>query len=229
MNIDEMKTPRTWKNAEMPGAYALATRVGETVINAGDNLSFEQYITGYGEISNCKIQCYISSDLFDRDSSSVHHTPYIETQENGSITIKWGRETGYVDNAGYNCICMGVKTANWKDPTLFFDANEPGLLITELKSGKAPFEYNLKTSKTIRPGSHYIDFYLTYFNGQEWKTSKERLDFRVNNTFEKNSTTLSLLAALALLVTIAHDGIAPAIETIHEIGKFVSQQHHSPK
>ncbi|MDZ3825868.1 hypothetical protein [Pseudomonas monsensis] len=223
MNTEEMPGPRLWNNAAMPGAYSLATRAGESIINTGDTLSFEQYVTGYGEILNCKVQCYISSSIFDTEASYVTHSPYGELQESGQMAILWGAKTETIKNdVGYTCIMEGITTTYWEKPTLFFDTDSPGLLMTERKSRNAPFSYSLKTKNNIKPGTHYIDFYFTYFNGAEWHSKKERIEFKVNNSFEKHSTLLSALAAAALIVTIFHDGFGPMLETAHEIGKYVS-------
>ncbi|MNI87603.1 hypothetical protein D3C73_1448140 [compost metagenome] len=120
-----------------------------------------------------------------------------------------------------------MQHVKWEASTAYFDADtQGGAIFTEVKMGKAPFEYSLKTRKNIQPGQHYIDFHFTYFNDCEWVTKKERLDFKVNNKFEQHSTLLSVLAALALIVTIAHDGIAPLFEFAHDIGKYTNFLHN---
>lgn len=221
VDIGSSTRPRNWNNYDAPGSYALASRVSETVINAGDTLKFEQYITGYGEIKKCKIQCYISSDIFDDTVSTVTNS----LAQRDNIELFWGARRDVIGEPGYHCTCSGLRADNWEEETLFFDAGSHGMLLSEMKVTNAPFDYSLKTRNNIKPGSHYIDFYMTYFNGEEWKTSKERVDFRVNNSFEKHSTVISLLAAAALIVTIVHDGLAPLLETIHELGKYISARH----
>lgn len=221
MSISDSIRPRNWENFDAPGSYTLASRVSETVINAGDTLKFEQYITGYGEIKKCKIQCYISSDIFDYSCSTLTNS----ISQTEDFQLYWGADTDNIGEIGFSCMCQGLKAPKWKEETLFFDTS-PGLLLSEIKATKAPFDYSLKTKPHIKPGNHYIDFYLTYFNGAEWKSSKERVDFRVNNSFEKHSTIISFLAAVALLVTILHDGAAPLFELIHELGKHIISRQH---
>ncbi len=80
--------------------------------------------------------------------------------------------------------------------------------------GKAPFEFNLRINKKIKAGEHHIDFYFTYFNSWEWVCTKERATFKINNRFERHATTLSVLATIALLVSIFKDGIYPILEKI---------------
>ncbi|MNR58837.1 hypothetical protein D3C85_1799340 [compost metagenome] len=75
--------------------------------------------------------------------------------------------------------------------------------------------------KGAKAGNHYIAFYMTYFNGAEWICEEERIAFKINNTFERYNTVISVLAAAALIVTILHDGITPLVETLHSLGKFI--------
>lgn len=215
--------PRSLPNGEKPGSYMLATRVGETNINPGERLVFEQYITGYGRIESAKIQCYISSDIFDFESSIVTHSLKMNS-DTGMIT--WGRLKHKVDNLGFNAVLRGVKLNKWDEGTMFCDADSEGsCVLTELKCDLAPFSYDLVTNNNIKPGSHYIDFYLRYYNGVEWVVRNERLNFKVNSFFERHNTLISLLAATALVVTIAGSGLLPMFKAVHEIGIFVSEVH----
>lgn len=215
--------PRGWGLAKKPGAYALATKVGESVIDAGGVLSFEQYICGYGEISHSKIRCLLSSDIFDYDNSSVVNGIRWDAEAGA---LQWGANKDKISEDGMCMSIRGISRPDWDESTSFFDISDEGLLFTEIKIHKAPFEFSLKTRRNIRPGQHYIDFHFTYFNGCEWVTKKERVDFRVNNKFEQYGTLLSCLAALALVVTIVHDGLAPLVELSHEVGVFVQSLRH---
>ncbi|MDR8369220.1 hypothetical protein NM213_04750 [Pseudomonas lactis] len=221
---EEMKAPRIFPDAEKPGSYQLATQANESILNPGDTFSFEQYITGYGEISGAKIQCYFSPDAFDHQHSTVDHSINVRELGNGISEHYWGSLTTKIDPQGFAYSLKGLSTPHWETDTLFFDiSTKMNGIATERKLGfkdekkvlgKAPFEFNLKTNKKIKPGEHHIDFYFTYFNSWEWICTKERVTFKVNNRFERHATSLSILATIALLVTIFKDGIHPIFEKI---------------
>jgi len=223
--VTQLRSPRNKNNARHPGAYQLATQGSITTINAGDELNFKQFITGYGEISDAKIQAYFSAEVFDEDKSSVRQGLIFEKHDELHFPVGWGNTITKLDSKGFCAQLTGIPFPEGGPPSFVFDSNvdsSSNRIFTELEGDYAPFEFTLKVKKNASHGTHYLDFYLTYFNGQAWSISKERVEFKINNQFEKHSGLLSLLAAAALIVTIAHDGLGPLIEYAHNIGKFVS-------
>ncbi|MBJ2182826.1 hypothetical protein JC795_32130 [Pseudomonas veronii] len=224
--LQNAPAPRKGPNAEAKGSYQIATRIGRTSLNPGETLDFEQFITGYGEIRSAKIACYISSEIFNKETSHVTSSLYERENANGENDILWGSEQHNISDIGYTLNLSGIQLRGWKERTLFIDVDDStNRVLTEVKLEKAPFEFKLTTLASASPGMHYLDFYLIYFNGSEWVSQKERVAFKINNKFEKNSDMLSMLAALALTVTIIKDGISPVVGILHEIGKLVSRLH----
>jgi hypothetical protein len=213
-----------YTNAHMNGAYRLASRVSQSSVNPGDPFELEQFITGYGDISGAKIVCFISSDVFDVDESKfyagVKMTPNIETNK---TLIEWGGSEYAFKDVGTSYLMPGIPIENSEERITFFDvANNTNFISTERKLENAPLDYKLKIKKNAHPGTQYIVFYLTYFNGAEWVCAEEKITFKINNKFEQYSTSLSVLAALALIVTIFHDGIYPMLDYFHDVGKYIN-------
>lgn len=227
-----MKTlPRSKANAQKPGAYQIATQGANTTLNSGDTLKFKQFITGYGEMSNAKIQAYFSAEVFDETHSSIRQGLIFEEGDGYKIPVGWGAHVDALDSRGYCALLNGVHFSDYPYPAYVFDSNtdpSSNRVMTELQGEYAPFEFSLKVKKNASPGVHFIDFYFTYFNGEAWTISKERVEFKITNTFEKHSGTLSLLAAIALIVTILHDGVGPLLETAHDLGMFISALRLTP-
>lgn len=212
---------RMQPNAQFPGAYHLATKAESLIINPGGVLRFNQYITGYGEISGAKIQTYISPGAFDSKASKVRHSLDIIKCEGGLRPKRWGAIEQECHDNGFALI-MGGMIVNPGDPgTSFFDIlledneNVGNRVFTEVDATSAPFEYSLKVLAKAKPGLYSIDFYFTYFNGSAWVVAKERVEFKINNAFERFSGPLSLFAAIAIGVTILGDGVIPFFEWIH--------------
>ena len=202
-------------NADKPGSYQIATRAAKTTINAGDLLEFEQYITGYGNIRTAKIQAYISTAAFDLDRSHILNSLKRTDVESG-LKLSWGSRKDKVHEVGFTCLMAGISAPDDDESTMIFDASDSDepILLSEQKIERAPFEYSLRTNKTASPGDHYIDFYLTYFNGEKWVTSKERVPFRIKNIFERHAKSISLLALATSMSGILRFALIPLYDMV---------------
>ncbi len=186
-------------NGDHPGSYQIATRAGKSTLNPGETLHFEQYITGYGNILTAKIQAYISTDAFVMDDSFIRSS-ITKKEVDGGTELGWGNTVMNPTDTGFTCVLAGMQLHESHESTMIFDVpGHPGtpILVCENKVNHAPFEYTLKTKKDIGPGEYYIDFYLTFFNGDHWITSKERVPFKVRNFFERHAKAISALAVIA--------------------------------
>lgn len=221
INLMDRDRPRYFANCNSPGAYSIATRVGETILNPGDTLKFEQFVTGYGDARDAKIQCYISSNVFDDSKAHVLLGLGSDTPEE---KVRWGFERMNVQDDGFrinpNMFTYNAKTKN-EVKTFFVDGNSEKInsVLSEVRLTNAPFTYSLPTKKDIKPGSHYIDFYMTYFNGREWIVTKERVDFKIRNFFERNNKFISWLAIIASTSAIARLVMIPLAQSIYELLK----------
>lgn len=215
-----MKGPRNKKYAEKPGAYNLATRVGKTTINPGEDFKIEQYITGYGSILQAKLVCYLSSDVFDSQLSYVNHSMKYDKE---TELMTWGNDTSNVIDPGLTLTLLGLKEAGWEESSAIIDIDsDSNRVSTEAKFINAPLDYNFKTLKSIAPGDHYIDFHLTYYNGEKWIITKEKIAFKVTNFFERHAKSISWFALVATTLSIIRFGVVPVVE-------FAYQQHIDSK
>lgn len=212
--LDKKLKPREHAFADAPGCYAIATLTAETIINPGSRLNFEQYVTGYGMIKGCKIQCYISSNVFDSEDAFVD----CSIGPNDNKQIVWGKQRLRVENSGFRMAFEGLRTAKWgEESTVFIDASSKiNSVLTELKLEKAPLTFSLKTQNSIKSGTHYIDFYMTYFNGREWITNSDRVEFKVRNFFERHNKSITWLAITASLLAIIRLAVVPATQWVLE-------------
>lgn len=207
---------RNAPNGDKPGSYQIATRAGKTTINPGDTLEFEQYITGYGQIRTAKIQAYISTDSIDLKASYILNSLAVEEIDN-RIEISWGSQKDMLSDTGFTCLMAGYQEFGDDESTMVFDHNQKTkdpTLLCEKKVKHAPFEYHLKTKSNLSPGEHYMDFYLTYYNGEKWVTSKERVTFKIRNIFERFAKSISALAVIASVSGIVRFAIYPLYEAI---------------
>jgi hypothetical protein len=213
---------QNYENHEGYGCYRTASRMHEGTINPGETLRISQYITGYGKSEGLKIQAYISDQIFDKEKSYVTHSLTGSIAGEGKMDFSWGAEKSIISSHNFKLMLGGIKVDNAKHSYMFDIQEGATYTMTEQDAGdKAPFEYRLKTNANARPGSHYVSFYLTYFDGACWNCQEEKVTFTINNKFEEYNTILSWLAAAALIVTILHDGLYPVLVSAHDLGKLI--------
>lgn len=210
---DRKIKPLSCENGQRPGSYRLVSRAGASNLNKGEMLSFDQFITGYGHASGLKIAYYFSSDVFNLEKS---YYTYKLGQDPHSGMPTWGDSKNPISQVGTSITLGTHKDLNtWEYDSYFFNVNMDGhslAINTEVELGDhPPFSYRLVVDKTADAGNHSILFVLTYFDGEKWNNTEERVNFKINNAFEKHSTILSLLAAIALLTSIGNDGLIPLI------------------
>lgn len=212
--VDFNNKPRTGKYADEIGAYHLASRVFSKTINPGEVFEFEQYITGYGDIRTSKIRCYISYEIFDKEKSFV-----ISSIKAENDTISFGNKEDKVGDEGFTCHLQGVKHEGWDDSTLMFDVGRENegakSIFTESKVGYAPFHYKLKLKDNVKPGDYTISFYFTYYDGHQWQCSRENVDLKVRNFFERNAKVISSLAIIATGLSIIRFGVLPVLNELY--------------
>lgn len=210
-----MKSALKYENSDKPGSYLLAIRANRSVFNPGESFTLEQYITGYGKGTSLKIAHYPSSDIFDYDNSFVEWNLKPANSENMQV---WGAQKNKLEPIGITLFHGDFESRDWADSSAFVDFfphDKTTMLISEKNlGGNSPYQYTFKLRKDAPAGVHKLHFYMTYFNGESWQCSASEVEFRINNSFEKNNSLLSSLAFLALVITISKDGLGPVIETI---------------
>lgn len=203
--ISRRRAPRVGANSEKAGAYQIATIISSNVVDPDGMLSFEQFITGYGEIQESKITGYVSSEIFDEKASTISHSLNKVNNE-----IMFGAVSHPINPAGIFGQISGFTGENWGGKSsLYFDMKESALpfISTEHRIGSknnAPFSYDLKIRKNIKAGEYSLDFYFTYFNGEKWQCSKESVKFKVRNIFERHAVKFSTLGVVATVVGVSY-------------------------
>ncbi|WP_152442313.1 hypothetical protein [Pseudomonas putida] len=212
------------ENCRAVGSYSLVTVINNPIINPGETITIDQYISGYGLGSGVKVVHYPSSDVFDVKNSYVSFNPKF----NGDDPITWGGIQGQPDETGGTLIMGPMYRTGSGELVTFCDADansNRNSIITERKLGeKPPFHYLFKTKNTAKPGPYKISFVFTYFNGENWQSSTETVEFKIQNYFEKYNTVISILAAAALITTIFSDGVIPTTSSLWNFAKEVPSE-----
>ncbi len=181
------------KYNDRAGSYQLLIRGLNPIIDPGGIVSFEVYVVGNGIIKAC----------------NVRMTPSIVYIDNSSSRVYYGyQKTANMNNLRYGVLSQPISSSGFivRIPEVMFKKIDLGdgfpQTLMERKEGRAPLEIYLKTKERILPGNYSCDLYLTYFNGYEWKTDSQKINFTVRNFLQRNELTIALVIALAAFMTI---------------------------
>jgi hypothetical protein len=207
--------PRAGNSADVPGAYEQALRVQQSVINPGGTITVSQFFTGYGEIHGSKVVFYPSDDLFNSKQSYVLCDMHVIEGKH-----VFGAKKRPIDWRGCTFGLLGLSAEPWARSTLFVDTTMGDVpqILTETSNPEPPFKYHLVTNKDVRPGTYSLEFYFTYFNGQAWKSSGKKVDFKVQTVFERYQVPLAVFGLLASILglgrawwTVFFQGAVPMV------------------
>ena len=189
--ISEIYCPDNYSNMEP--SISLAAPYNKPIINPGDPMKFEVYISGYGHVENItKIYASLPIDLVDDG------TPF------GTLQIRG------------NPVNITVNSSNafWVSlPNDFFRQLENSNCYSVLTHSELKYPYNekmmapvtiyIKTSEDAPVGDNKIDLILTYSNGEKWYQDRQEINFHINSPIEMNGPKLFLIfSLLGLIISI---------------------------
>lgn len=169
----------------------------------------EVFVTGYGEIGPAKLILNTPADAVDTDLSLVWSD--LRMEPNGRLIF--GTSATRLEPDGFVCELGGMIRDEWPSATFFFDreprqvdGTDPGapIILTEARTGGRPlFRVKVVVSRRAKPGSHSATFVLTYFNGEEWRSSVRDIPFQVTNILQRHEGLAWGMALAAAVATIA--------------------------
>jgi hypothetical protein len=208
-SIARLKRIEEWNESEFPthfkqGHYEITARFINSVIDKGDTVEGEVYITGFGLIQAAKVNIVFSADIFQIEKSeySTDVTAWTVPNDPLSLHIRFGAKKNIPSNLGFT-----YSTSPSGDFKKLFGMypvrpNEHDLTIfTETWRRAPPVHLRLVTKEDTLPGIYYLDFFFTYFNGNSWEVSKHRAEFKIRNIFERNENAIRVVVIMASLYT----------------------------
>jgi hypothetical protein len=201
--IDAARPAQKAPTADKPGHYELAVRLKSSMLNPGELVQGELFITGYGRLDGAKLTFYPSSGVFAEGGMRITHD--LRRAKGG---VAFGGRTSTIPSDAGCCVNLneGWQLPGWKRPTLFFDtggAPEAPQIATEATiQGEAPISFQLRIRRSARPGTYPLQFFLTYFDGESWQASVETVTFTVRTLVQRRETEIAIVAAVAAVVTV---------------------------
>lgn len=170
--------------SNMEPSFSLATPNNKPIINRGDTMEFEVYISGYGHVANLtKIYASLPIGLVDEDTiyGSVHYLDFSSTGELTKSNFPLNTANAfyvYFPNNYFN----QIKKTNSDNYSI--------LVLTEMNyliSGEmvAPILIKITTSENAPDGDNKINLILTYSDGKKWYQDEQEISFHVNSFWEQ--------------------------------------------
>lgn len=193
------RAPQNGEFADKPGNYEVIYTLRNQIIDPGDVVDVEIYITGYGVIESAKLVYIPSVDLFDPVESEIRTGLEMKDSK-----ITYGGQIRKIDKIGMFLSFYGLKYPKWKKSSYFFDLNDaPAPMIsTEYRASEAPIHLILKTDRHTKPGNYSLNLGFTYFNGTEWKGSTSLVTFSVSNVLQRKEGLIVWIGVIAAIVSI---------------------------
>jgi hypothetical protein len=170
----------------MEPSLSLVVRNSNPIINKGDTINFEIYISGFGHIANItKIYGVLPNRLVDDNTAfgNGYYLGYNYTDKN------WTKKS-FSMTPSYTIFGITLP-GNFvqQDPSKTNNCPQ-AVLITEEQhniSGKgiAPIGINFNTSKNAPEGDNKINFVLTYSDGKKWYQDKQEVSVHINSIWEQ--------------------------------------------
>jgi len=205
--------PRKAQNADKPGNYELAIKVLNPIVNPGDIINLEIFFTGYGDIDGVKMAFFPPTNFVEECENSIVKTGLKGEKEiNNRIKLLFGHQSESIEEWGFIVKIYGAISEKWKNSTMFIDRDLFDMtkeqdpvksLITEVPLNQAPFVVSIKTKKKVRPGIHTLRFFLTYFNGMEWKTSNDSVDIEIPTFYKRHEFMFWVIGAILALMSLS--------------------------
>jgi hypothetical protein len=165
-----------------PGSYDLLVRVSKPILDPGDRVRFEIYVSGYGLIESACVYIMPSWSIFSVDDSRIAVSE--------STAQPWDPLS--------ELVCIDNKS--------FSDAHGGYLISTEVitppPGSKAPINLDMKISPEVFPGVHSIHFILKYHNGEVWNTKSSSVNFTVRNFYQRHEILVWVIGGIAAFLTI---------------------------
>ncbi|MFZ3383142.1 MAG: hypothetical protein WA144_04375 [Candidatus Methanoperedens sp.] len=188
----------------MEPSLSLAVRNNNPIINKGEPINLEIYISGYGHIANItKIYVTLPIGLVDENTAfgNGYYSVYNNTYKN------WSKEPFLMDNSystGFYIwldqfhFQQAYSEENCSQVMLFSERNE-------FSSGEkiAPSGINFITSKNAPEGDNKINLVLTYSDGKKWYQDKQDVSYHINSWQEEHNILFAIFIALCGAAAVA--------------------------
>ncbi|MCK6479128.1 MAG: hypothetical protein L6R43_02940 [Planctomycetes bacterium] len=148
----------------------------------------EVFVSGYGMIDGPKLVFYPSPEFVEFGKSTVTSGIVVE-----GTTAYFGGDPRHPDENGFTLVLVAATPADASGERLSMFSDRPGVapspvpqVLAETVQRNPPVLVNLATRKSVRPGTHWMHFVLTYFNGEVWVSTTTTAEFTVRTFIQRH-------------------------------------------
>ena len=184
-SIDNQK-PLVKQFGSKPGSYDLLIRVSKPILDPGDRVHIDVYVSGYGQIRSACVYIMPSWSIFSIADSRI--------AVGDSKAQAWDPLS--------ELVCIDDRSF----VDLYADVPNRCMVLTEVNTcppgSKAPLNLDLKTSSEVSPGIYSINFVLKYYNGEVWNTKSTSVNITVRNFYQRHEILVWFIGGVAAFLSI---------------------------
>lgn len=167
-------------------------------INKGDEIKIDLFISGYGNVNECKLHVqYSHPELINED-----HPGKVEysIRDVGNEVVS-GREHLYsiegehMSPVGFTSLLPDGFFAD--DPTITSSTKMSRIMAERSHDGYPPVSLTLNTKEDVPPGNYAISVTITFEEESEIKQHQKEVVVHINNIREKHMDKIEIIAVIS--------------------------------
>jgi len=185
LTIDNQK-PLVKQFGSKPGSYDLLIRVSKPILDPGDRVHVDVYISGYGYIKSACVYIMPSWSIFSEKDSRI--------------------AVGNLEPHPWDALSHLVCIDNQSFVDLYPDVPNRCMVLTEINApptgSNAPINFDLKTNPEVSPGVYSITFVLKYYNGERWNTKSTSVNITVRSFYQRHEILVWAIGGITAFLSI---------------------------
>lgn len=194
--------------------YSIDAHVRNPVVNPGDTVEIEVYLSGYGIPEKNKLMMIWSSP-YVIDKTGPGNFTFLTNYDINTNTITWG----FIDLRSTIGNTTGAPCAWLVLPPVFFEPAaallpkefpDTGLRMVMGETNwndEPPILVKLKTSEVALSGDYQVKFTFTYGNETNLKQDYESVEFHITSRWERNQQKYSICLGVGIPIVLFVAGI----------------------
>ncbi|WP_175235359.1 hypothetical protein [Achromobacter mucicolens] len=210
-------------HAGKPGAYTTVIKLDKAVIDPGDYLRANFFVSGYGQIDQAKLLLIAPDGVPQGFCSSGFTQKLIAPNQ---VEIRQGGKKERIEREFVIAIATKVSVPHPNGGTVvitpFSDAGgNTHAIHSETRRPDPMLAVEYQIPHDFLPGTYKLTSVFTYFNGINWVSDRLEAQYVVRSVFQRHESTIAGIACAAAIATIVAALLTP-IGTLFTLMQLLS-------
>ncbi len=183
-------------------SFSLFTYSNDLVVNAGETVSIEMFISGVGDVEANKLVFTVPPNIIEGENiTETYYFPAERTNETPTIRLIHSGTDFYLEKEYF-----------------MYDSSKSGVFMNfgeETHGGEEPLNLSFTINSSAPPGDYVISTVLFYKSGSQWYQSERNITIHIRSFFEQNMY-LILVLFLSVLGIILNEEFVKVVQGIYD-------------